>query len=161
MSHWYAMVWIRIRDIFIILRLSILCRELCLLVSWCVGDRCDMTGSYEDHGRSRRLDAEDWEWSSTGQILSGWMIGRSSDDVCGLYCIQGNEERGFLCWASKPRSTDFLVWASKPAAAVWWLWPQNHCDGFLIWASKPSERWFVSCATKLTGGGWHETHIEI
>jgi hypothetical protein len=31
-----------------------------LLVSWCLGDRCDMTDSDEDHGRSRRPDAEDW-----------------------------------------------------------------------------------------------------
>jgi hypothetical protein len=34
-----------------------------LLVSWCAGDRCGMTGSDEDHGRSRRLDAEDRGWS--------------------------------------------------------------------------------------------------
>jgi hypothetical protein len=34
--------------------LSILCGELCLLVSWCVGDRCDMAGSDEDHSGSRR-----------------------------------------------------------------------------------------------------------
>jgi hypothetical protein len=39
--------------------LSILCGELCLLVSWCVGDRCNMAGSDEDHGRSRRPGAED------------------------------------------------------------------------------------------------------
>jgi hypothetical protein len=48
---------------------SILCEELCLLVSWCVGDRCDMTGSNEDHDRSRRPGAEDRGWSSTGRVM--------------------------------------------------------------------------------------------
>jgi hypothetical protein len=43
----------------VVLPLSILCGELHLLVSWCVGDRCDMVGSDEDHGRSRRLSVED------------------------------------------------------------------------------------------------------
>jgi hypothetical protein len=30
-----------------------------MLVSWCVGDRCDMTGSDENLGRSRIPGAED------------------------------------------------------------------------------------------------------
>jgi hypothetical protein len=37
--------------------------ESCLLVSWCTGGRCGMTDSDEDHGRSRRLGAEDGGWS--------------------------------------------------------------------------------------------------
>jgi hypothetical protein len=32
----------------------------------------------------------------TGQVLGGRMIGRSGDTVFGLYCAQGDEERGFL-----------------------------------------------------------------
>jgi hypothetical protein len=39
--------------------LSTLVGESCLLVSWCVGDRCGMAGSGEDHGSSRRPSAED------------------------------------------------------------------------------------------------------
>jgi hypothetical protein len=39
------------------------CGESCLLVSWCVGGRCDMAGSDEDHGRSRRPGGEDRGWS--------------------------------------------------------------------------------------------------
>jgi hypothetical protein len=35
------------------------CGESRLLVSWCVGDRCDMADSGEDRGRSRRPGAED------------------------------------------------------------------------------------------------------
>jgi hypothetical protein len=34
------------------------CGESRLLISWCVGDRCDMAGSDEDLGRSRRPDAD-------------------------------------------------------------------------------------------------------
>jgi hypothetical protein len=38
------------------------CGESCLLLSWYAGGRCDMAGSDENHGKSRRLGAEDWEW---------------------------------------------------------------------------------------------------
>jgi hypothetical protein len=38
--------------------LSILVGELYLLVSWCVGGRCDMVSSDDDHDRSRRPNAE-------------------------------------------------------------------------------------------------------
>jgi hypothetical protein len=34
-----------------------------LLVSWCVGGRCDMMCSDKDHGRSRKPGAEDRVWS--------------------------------------------------------------------------------------------------
>jgi hypothetical protein len=152
-----------------------LCGESCLLISWCVGDRCDMAGSDKDLGRSRRPGAEDREWSSTGQILGGRMIERSGDAVCGLHHAQGDEERGFLGLASKPRSTVSPGLASKPVATVLVVWTQyhslvfpglglkigscglviwhkNHHDGFLIWASKPSGLWFVSCTIKPMRG---------
>jgi hypothetical protein len=50
-----------------------------MLISWCVGDMCDMVGSEEDLGRSRRPGAEDRRWSSTGWVLS--MDGRSGGRV--------------------------------------------------------------------------------
>jgi hypothetical protein len=80
----------------VVLLQSILCGESHLLVSWCVGDRCDMAGSNEDLGRSRRPGAEDRRWSSTGQVLGGRTIGRLGDTVCSLYRAQGDEEHGFL-----------------------------------------------------------------
>jgi hypothetical protein len=43
----------------VVLPLSILCGESHLLISWCVGDRCDMVGSDEDHDMSRRSGAKD------------------------------------------------------------------------------------------------------
>jgi hypothetical protein len=53
-------------------------------------------GSDKDRGKSRRLGAEDQGWSSTGRVLSGQMIERPGDAVCGLHHAQGDEERGFL-----------------------------------------------------------------
>jgi hypothetical protein len=35
------------------------CGESCLLISWCVGDMCDLEDSDEDLARSRRPGAED------------------------------------------------------------------------------------------------------
>jgi hypothetical protein len=66
-----------------------------LLVSWCVGDRCNMADNDEDHGRSRRPGAEDQGWSSTW-VLGGRTIERSSDVVCGLHHAHGDDEHGYL-----------------------------------------------------------------
>jgi hypothetical protein len=104
MSHWHAMVWIRIWDISAVLRYYLCsCGESHLLVSWCVGDRCDMGDNNEDHAKSRRPSAENWGWSSTDRVLGGWTIRRSSHVVCGLHCAYEDKERGFLGLASKPK----------------------------------------------------------
>jgi hypothetical protein len=109
----------------------ILCVESCLLVSWCAGDMCDMTGSDDDCDRSRRPGTEDLGWSSIDRVIGGRIIKRSGDAVCGLHRAQGDEERGFIGLASKPRSmvspglaskpvaSGFQVWASKLAASIW------------------------------------------
>jgi hypothetical protein len=55
-----------------------------------------MVGNDENYGRSRRPGAENREWSSTSRVLSGRMIKRSGDAVCGLQRAQGDEKRGFL-----------------------------------------------------------------
>jgi hypothetical protein len=65
-------------------------------VSWCVGDRCDMVGSDEDLGRSRRPGVEDRGWSTTGQVLGDRTIERLGDAVCGLHRAHGDEECEFL-----------------------------------------------------------------
>jgi hypothetical protein len=41
----------------------------------------------------------------TGRILGRRAIERSGVTVCSLYRAQGDEERAYLDWASKPRST--------------------------------------------------------
>jgi hypothetical protein len=86
----------------------------------------------------------------TGQILGGWVIERSGGTVCGLHCARGNEERGVLGCALKPRSTVcewfglkttrtvFAGLATKPAVTV--------SDGL---ASKPTAMVFSSLASKL------------
>jgi hypothetical protein len=92
-----------------------------------------MAGSDYDRGRSRRLGAEDRGWTSTGWVLGGWTIERSSDAMCGLHRAQGDEESGFFSSASKPRSMVSPGLASKPGV----VWPQNHSLGFPGLASKP------------------------
>jgi hypothetical protein len=72
------------------------CGESRLLVSCCAGGKCDMAGSDEDHGRSRRPITEDRRWSSTGQVLGGRAIERSGDAMCDLHCARGDEEHRFL-----------------------------------------------------------------
>jgi hypothetical protein len=52
-----------------------------------------MTGSDKDLCRSRRPDAEDCGWSSTGRILDARTIERSDDAVCDLYHAHGDEVR--------------------------------------------------------------------
>jgi hypothetical protein len=120
-----------------VLLLSILVGELCLLVSWCVGDRWNMAGSNEDLGRSSRSGAKDRGWSSTGRVLDDRMIGRSGDAVCGLHRAQRNKEHMFFGLASKPRST------------VSQFGPQNRQLRFVIWASKSLQR-FLGLGLKIT-----------
>jgi hypothetical protein len=130
---------------------------MCLLVSWCVGGKCDMASDDEDRGRSWRLGAEDRGWSGTSRVLSGRTIRRSGDAVCDPHHTRGGDEKhGFPGLASKPVATvwpqnhcdSFFVWASKLRLTVWWLGPQNHCDGFLVCASKLSGRRFVCLRLK-------------
>jgi hypothetical protein len=66
-----------------------------LLVSWYIGGRCGMAGSDEDHDRSRRPGAEDWD-GRTGRILDGRTIGRLGDAVCDLYCAHKDEKHRSL-----------------------------------------------------------------
>jgi hypothetical protein len=47
----------------VLLPLSCSCGESRLLVLWCAGGKCGMTGSDEDHDRSRRPGAEERGWS--------------------------------------------------------------------------------------------------
>jgi hypothetical protein len=109
-----------------------------------------MAGSDENRGRNRKLGAEYRGWLSTGRVLGDRTIERSDDVVCSLHRAQGDEERGFLGLASKPRSTIFLGLASKPVATVLVVWPKNHSLGFpglvlktgscglVIWPTKSS-----------------------
>jgi hypothetical protein len=77
-----------------------------------------MVDSNQHRGRSRRPDAEDQRWSSISRILGGRTIERLSDAVCDLHCARGDEERGFLDLALKPRSTVSFGLLSKPVASV-------------------------------------------
>jgi hypothetical protein len=54
----------------------------------------------------------------TGRVLDGRMIGRSGDAVYCLHRACGDEEHGFLGWASRPRATVFSDLSSKPVVTV-------------------------------------------
>jgi hypothetical protein len=58
--------------------------------------------------------------------------------MCGLHHAQGDEERGFLGLASKPRSIVSPSLASKSLARVSQFWPQNQ------------QLWFSDLAHKIT-----------
>jgi hypothetical protein len=64
-------------------------RELCLLVSWCVGGRCGMACSNEDHDRSRRPVQRTGD-GRTDQILGGRAVERSGGAVCDLHLARGD-----------------------------------------------------------------------
>jgi hypothetical protein len=72
------------------------CGESYLLISWCAGDRRNMAGRDKDRGTSRRPDAEDWAWSSTGRVLGDQTIERSGDAMCGPHRAQEDEEYEFI-----------------------------------------------------------------
>jgi hypothetical protein len=89
-----------------------------------------MAGRDGDRGKSKRLGAEDRRWPSTGRVLGGQMIERSSNAIYSLHRAQGDKEHSFLSLASKPRSTISPCLASNPVATVLVIWPQNHSLGF-------------------------------
>jgi hypothetical protein len=113
MSNWLASVWIWIQEILVVLSLSILYGDSCLLVSWCAGDRCDMAGSDENHGKSRRDSAEDWGWSSqVGNSVPARSRGRVT--LC-VVCTMHKEMR----------SAGFLVRPQNKGRRFLPVWPQN------------------------------------
>jgi hypothetical protein len=140
MSHWLGEVCIRIQDITMVLPfISVSFGELCLLVSWCAGDRCDIACSDEDRGRSRRPDAEYREWSySSG---TQW---------------PGDREVRWHCVWSAPytwRRWMRVSWLSLKTKVngLSLVWRQNHRDNFLWFDLKTSGDGFLWFDLK-TGG---------
>jgi hypothetical protein len=90
-----------------------LCGELCLLVSWCVGDKCNMAGNNEDRSRSRRPSA----WAGDGQAQVGYLVaGRSGGQV--MQCA--------VCTVHmETRSVSFLVEPRNQGRRVSWFGPQK------------------------------------
>jgi hypothetical protein len=150
MNHWFGEVWIQIWDSLVVLTLSFVHLEnrVCLSfgvqvagAAWRVETRivAGVRDLVQRIGEGR-----------IGRVLGDRVIERLGDAVCGLYCAQGDEERGFLGWASKPRSivcqwigfkitkTVFSGLASKPVVTVSWLSLKTKVvEGFSVWVSKP------------------------
>jgi hypothetical protein len=97
------------------------------------------------------------------------MIERLGDAVCGLHHVEGDEERGLIGLASKPRSTVSPGLASKSVATILLVWPQNHSFGFpdlgiktgscglVIWLTK-SSRWFLGLGLKTMWAMVYQLH---
>jgi hypothetical protein len=97
-----------------------------LLVSCCAGGRCGMMCSDEDHGRSRRPDAEDQGWSHRSGTR--WSGGKE------VGCHRVRSAPG--TWRLGARVSWLSLKIKVNGLSV--LWPQNHWDGFSsVWASKP------------------------
>jgi hypothetical protein len=131
MSHWLGEVWIRIRDNFVLF-FFYLCfvGESCLLVSWYVGGRCDMTCSDEDRDRSRRPGVEDWGWSHRSGTR--W---------------SGNREVGWRRVRSAP-----VTW--RLGAWVFWLSLKTKVDGFWRFDLKTCCDGFCRFGLKTGGDGF-------
>jgi hypothetical protein len=107
----------------------VLCGESCLLVSLCVGDRCDMADSDEDLGRIKRSGVEDRRWSSIRRVLGDRTIERSGDAVCG--CTMHKEMR----------SVDFLVWPQNQGRWFLGLDLKIGSSSLVMWVSKSPRRY--------------------
>jgi hypothetical protein len=104
-SHWLGEVWIRIRDGSVVLPLSFVHLE----------NRVYLSRGVQVVGAIWRVATRimAWIWDliqrtendRTGLIFGGRAIERSSDTVYSLHRARRAEERGFLGWASKLRST--------------------------------------------------------
>jgi hypothetical protein len=110
-----------------------------------------MADSDKDHGRSRRPDAKDRGWSSTGRILDGRTIERLGAAVCCLHYAGGDKEHEFLDSASKPRS---MVYPQNHWDGLPMVWPQNHWDDFLWFDLKTGGDDFLRFGLKTGGDGF-------
>jgi hypothetical protein len=94
---------------------------------------CDMTGNNDDLDRSSRSDADDREWSNTGQILMAERSGgrvtpyvictmhKETRNASFLVCHQ-NQGRRFPGLGIKTDSSDLVIWDSKSPRRFLSLW---------------------------------------
>jgi hypothetical protein len=81
--------------------------ESCLLVLWCAAGSCGMTDSDEDHGRSRRPDAEYWGWSHRSG--SWWPDDREVRWRCVRSAPYTWRQGARVCWLSLKTNVDGLL----------------------------------------------------
>jgi hypothetical protein len=150
MSHWLGDVWIWIWDISVVLPLFLYRVEnrVCLChgvqvagAAWRAAMR--IMAGVGDLGQ-RTVDGR------TCRVLGGWAIERLSGAMCGLHRARGDEEWGFLVWATKPR-----------LMVCEWFGLKTGSSGLVVWASKPSGLRFVGCTTKLMERGRCGTRVKI
>jgi hypothetical protein len=160
------------------------CGESHLLILLCVGDKCDMSRSDEDCGRSRRLVQR----IGDGQVQVGYSVAGQSGGqmtLCAV-CTIHMDMRSivFLVWPQNQGLRFVSSLALKPLAQILLDWPQNWWLGFpdlglkigssglVIWSSKSLQH-FLSFGLKtkrvsicrlhhkIDGGNWRGSCIEI
>jgi hypothetical protein len=86
----------------------------------------------------------------TGRVLSGWAVERSGGAMCGLHLARGDEERGFLGLASKPRSAVCEWFGLKTTPMVCeWFGLKTTRTVFTGLASNPVVMVFTGLTSKL------------
>jgi hypothetical protein len=125
-------------------RLSCSCRESCLLVLWCAGDKCRMAGSDKDYHRRRRPGAEDRGWSSIGWVLGGRMIERSGDTVYDFLVWPQNRLLRVFRFGPQNQQVRFGDYGPKITVMVSWFEPQNHASYGL--SVVPQNQWRMKMA---------------
>jgi hypothetical protein len=145
-----AMFEFKNRTILMVLRLSYLCGESRLHVSWCTYDRCGMADSDENHKRSRRPDAEGrgWShrlgtrWSDGGEVgwhrvwstpctwrrgaWVSWLSLKTTGTVYQWFSLK-------ITGTVSPSLDSKLVATISPSLAL-----KSVVDGFPVWVSKPA-----------------------
>jgi hypothetical protein len=104
---------------------------------------------------SRRPDTEDREWSNIGRVIGGRTTEMSGDDMCGLHCVQGDEEHKFFYFGFKTKVDDFSRFGLKTGGYEFFgLGLKINSYGLVIWISKSpcrflglglKTKWFTVC----------------
>jgi hypothetical protein len=153
MSHWLGGFEFEFGTVRLFYLYHLFVGESRLLISWCVGGRCYMTGSDDDCDRSRRHGVEEQGWSHRSGTQ--W----SSNREVRWWCVRSApcmwRWRAWVSWLSLKTKVDDLSM----------VWHQNHWDGFLWFdlkigddsfsglTSKPVATVFwLSLKTKVVGG---------
>jgi hypothetical protein len=146
------------------------CRESCLLVSWCAGDMCGMTGNGENHGRSRMpcvVYTVHVETRSAGFLVEPqnqglWFVSGLASKPLGRFLPvwpQNRWQRFLPVWPQNWWRWFLLVWPQNWWLLIFWfghqnwpLWFGNLDIKITVTVSLLLGLQFVCCATKLMGG---------
>jgi hypothetical protein len=117
MSHWLGEIWIWIQNSFVCFTF--------IFISW-LDNQVWLSRGVQVAGAAWSIVTrivigvgDLVQRTDDGQAQVGYLvIGRSGNTVCGLHCAHRDEERGFLGWVLKPRSTIYQWFDLKTTRTV-------------------------------------------